>query len=176
MTSLPCALVRRGGPLKGKDERGTLARQDAGSIRAVVLAAMGDRARGTSSLNRARGEKGGQDGDGPPSRARRTCSDEGLVFALPFGTRAVFVLVAIAAGVLGAIFPARRASRLNVLEALRTSESIGPRGRERKLHMSRSLLDFPDPTTSPAGRFSPAGRIAAAGTLVLGQRPASYGP
>jgi uncharacterized protein YacL len=45
-------------------------------------------------------------------------SDEGLVFALPFGTLAVFVLVAIAAGVLGAIFPARRVSRLNVLEAL----------------------------------------------------------
>jgi putative ABC transport system permease protein len=45
-------------------------------------------------------------------------SDEGLVFALPFGTLAVFVLVAIAAGMLAAIFPARRASRLNVLEAL----------------------------------------------------------
>jgi putative ABC transport system permease protein len=45
-------------------------------------------------------------------------SDEGLVFALPFGSLAVFVLVAIAAGMLAAIFPARRASRLNVLEAL----------------------------------------------------------
>ena len=45
-------------------------------------------------------------------------SDEGLVFALPFGSLAVFVLAAVAAGVLAAILPARRASRLNVLEAL----------------------------------------------------------
>jgi putative ABC transport system permease protein len=45
-------------------------------------------------------------------------SDEGIVFALPLGSLAVFVLVAIAAGILAAILPARRASRLNVLEAL----------------------------------------------------------
>ena len=45
-------------------------------------------------------------------------SDEGIVFALPYGSLALFVLAAIAAGVLAAILPARRASRLNVLEAL----------------------------------------------------------
>ena len=46
-------------------------------------------------------------------------SDEGIVFAVPYGTLAVFVVVAIGAGMLAAILPARRASRLNILEALR---------------------------------------------------------
>jgi putative ABC transport system permease protein len=45
-------------------------------------------------------------------------SDYGVVFALPFGSLAIFVVVAILAGMLSAILPARRASRLNVLEAL----------------------------------------------------------
>ena len=43
---------------------------------------------------------------------------EGVVFALPAPTLVVFLLVAVAAGVLAAILPARRAARLNVLEAL----------------------------------------------------------
>jgi len=41
-----------------------------------------------------------------------------IVFSWPVGTLIVFVLVAIAAGLLAAILPARRAARLNVLEAL----------------------------------------------------------
>jgi len=45
-------------------------------------------------------------------------SDYGVVFAVPYGTLAVFVGVAILAGMLAAILPARRASKLNVLEAL----------------------------------------------------------
>jgi putative ABC transport system permease protein len=45
-------------------------------------------------------------------------SKYGVVFAVPYRTLAVFVLVAIVAGMLAAILPARRASRLNVLEAL----------------------------------------------------------
>jgi putative ABC transport system permease protein len=45
-------------------------------------------------------------------------SQYGIVFAVPVGTLAVFVGVAILAGMLAAILPARRASRLNVLEAL----------------------------------------------------------
>jgi putative ABC transport system permease protein len=45
-------------------------------------------------------------------------SDQGIVFAVPYLTLVVFVAVAIGAGVLAAILPARRASRLNVLEAL----------------------------------------------------------
>jgi putative ABC transport system permease protein len=45
-------------------------------------------------------------------------SDEGIVFAVPFLSLVVFVIVAIAAGMLAAIFPARRASKLNVLKAL----------------------------------------------------------
>src|SRR4051794_5286099 len=45
-------------------------------------------------------------------------SKYGVVFAVPFGTLAVFVVVAIFAGMLAAILPARRASRLNVLAAL----------------------------------------------------------
>jgi putative ABC transport system permease protein len=45
-------------------------------------------------------------------------SNYGLVFALPYKSLAAFVLVAILAGMLAAILPARRASRLSVLEAL----------------------------------------------------------
>jgi putative ABC transport system permease protein len=45
-------------------------------------------------------------------------SKYGIVFAVPYGTLVVFVAIAILAGVLAAILPARRASRLNVLEAL----------------------------------------------------------
>ena len=48
----------------------------------------------------------------------QTLSDQGIVFAIPWVTLVVFVVIAIAAGVLAAVFPARRASRLNVLEAL----------------------------------------------------------
>jgi putative ABC transport system permease protein len=43
---------------------------------------------------------------------------EGLEFSIPAGTLAAFLVVAIAAGMLAAILPARRASRLNVLQAL----------------------------------------------------------
>ena len=45
-------------------------------------------------------------------------SSEGIVFAVPWLTLVVFVIAAIAVGILAAIFPARRAARLNVLEAL----------------------------------------------------------
>jgi putative ABC transport system permease protein len=44
--------------------------------------------------------------------------DEGVRFSVPTGTLAVFAVIAIVAGICAAIFPARRASRLNVLEAL----------------------------------------------------------
>ncbi len=45
-------------------------------------------------------------------------SQYGVGFSLPVGTLAVFAAVAILAGVLAAVLPARRASRLNVLKAL----------------------------------------------------------
>jgi putative ABC transport system permease protein len=45
-------------------------------------------------------------------------SDEGLSFSVPVVSLIVFVIVAIIAGMLAAIFPARRAARLNVLQAL----------------------------------------------------------
>jgi putative ABC transport system permease protein len=45
-------------------------------------------------------------------------SKNGVVFALPYKSLAAFIVVAILAGGLAAILPARRASRLNVLEAL----------------------------------------------------------
>jgi putative ABC transport system permease protein len=48
----------------------------------------------------------------------RSIPDVDVSFGLPVGTLAVFALVAIVAGVLAAILPARRASRLNVLSAL----------------------------------------------------------
>ena len=45
-------------------------------------------------------------------------SDIGVAFAIPGAALALLVVAATLAGVLAAIFPARRASRLNVLEAL----------------------------------------------------------
>jgi putative ABC transport system permease protein len=45
-------------------------------------------------------------------------SDEGIVFAVPWLTIVFFVIATIIAGILAAVLPARRASRLNVLEAL----------------------------------------------------------
>ena len=41
-----------------------------------------------------------------------------FTLAIPWGTLVVFVIAAIIAGLLAAIFPARRAARLNVLAAL----------------------------------------------------------
>jgi putative ABC transport system permease protein len=43
---------------------------------------------------------------------------EGLAFALPGGQIAVFMLLAVVAGILAAILPARRAAGLDVLRAL----------------------------------------------------------
>ncbi|HWT22664.1 MAG TPA: FtsX-like permease family protein [Solirubrobacteraceae bacterium] len=45
-------------------------------------------------------------------------ADEGLSFAIPAGSLAGFTVVAILAGVLAAVLPARRAARTNVLAAL----------------------------------------------------------
>ncbi len=44
--------------------------------------------------------------------------DEGFLLSIPFASLIVFAILAVLAGVLAAIPPARRASRLNVLEAL----------------------------------------------------------
>jgi ABC-type antimicrobial peptide transport system permease subunit len=41
-----------------------------------------------------------------------------IVLALPIGQLIVFAFAAIIVGIIAAIFPARRASRLNVLQAL----------------------------------------------------------
>jgi putative ABC transport system permease protein len=48
----------------------------------------------------------------------QSLSEFGVSFSLPVGTLIVFTVVAILAGILAAIAPARRAARLNVLEAL----------------------------------------------------------
>jgi putative ABC transport system permease protein len=45
-------------------------------------------------------------------------SDEGLAFAIPAGSLVAFAIVAIVAGVLAAVLPARRAARTNVLVVL----------------------------------------------------------
>src|SRR5262249_1103742 len=45
-------------------------------------------------------------------------SDEGIVFAVPYVSIVYFVIAAIIIGLLAAIWPARRAAKLNVLEAL----------------------------------------------------------
>jgi putative ABC transport system permease protein len=41
-----------------------------------------------------------------------------IVFSLPWGQVIVFAVAAVVVGLVAAIFPARRAARLNVLEAL----------------------------------------------------------
>ena len=48
----------------------------------------------------------------------RGLEDQGIRFTLPVGTLVVFLVLAIVAGVLAAVLPARRAARLNPLEAL----------------------------------------------------------
>ncbi len=48
----------------------------------------------------------------------RPLADEGFVLSIPVGTLILLFVLAIVAGVLAAIGPARRASRLDVLEAL----------------------------------------------------------
>jgi putative ABC transport system permease protein len=48
----------------------------------------------------------------------RVLEDEGIRFALPVASLALFVLAAIVVGILAAVVPARRAARLNVLRAL----------------------------------------------------------
>jgi putative ABC transport system permease protein len=48
----------------------------------------------------------------------QSLSKYGVSFSVPVGTLAIFTVVAIIAGMLAAIAPARRAARLNVLEAL----------------------------------------------------------
>jgi putative ABC transport system permease protein len=48
----------------------------------------------------------------------KAMSENDLVFAVPLPTLAAFTLVAVVAGIGAAILPARRASRLNVLDAL----------------------------------------------------------
>jgi putative ABC transport system permease protein len=48
----------------------------------------------------------------------RALSDYGVPMVLPLGTLIGFTLVAVLAGIGAAIMPARRASRLNVLDAL----------------------------------------------------------
>jgi putative ABC transport system permease protein len=48
----------------------------------------------------------------------KALSGQGVSFAVPGGQLVIFLVVAVVAGLLAAIFPARRASRLKVLESL----------------------------------------------------------
>jgi len=57
-------------------------------------------------------------GVGLGALAVHSLSDFGVGFSLPVGTLAAFTVVAVMAGLIAALLPARRASRLNVLEAL----------------------------------------------------------
>ena len=57
-------------------------------------------------------------GVGLAALVTQSLSQFGVSFSLPVGTLVVFTVVAIFAGVLAAIAPARRAARLNVLDAL----------------------------------------------------------
>jgi putative ABC transport system permease protein len=61
----------------------------------------------------------------------RALADEGFVFAVPYASLLAFILVAIGLGLLAAILPARRASRLNVLHALQYGSA--PIQKERDL-------------------------------------------
>ncbi|NUT54957.1 MAG: ABC transporter permease [Thermoleophilia bacterium] len=57
-------------------------------------------------------------GVGLAALVTQSLSKYGVSFSLPIGTLVVFTVVAILAGMLAAIAPARRAARLNVLDAL----------------------------------------------------------
>ncbi len=57
-------------------------------------------------------------GVGLAALVTQSLAEYGVSFSLPVGTLVVFTVVAILAGILAAIAPARRASRLNVLNAL----------------------------------------------------------
>ena len=57
-------------------------------------------------------------GVGLAALVTQSLSEFGVSFSLPVGTLAVFTVIAVVAGMLAAIAPARRAARLNVLEAL----------------------------------------------------------
>ena len=57
-------------------------------------------------------------GVGLAALVTQSLSEYGVSFSLPTGTLIVFTVVAVIAGVLAAIAPARRAARLNVLNAL----------------------------------------------------------
>jgi putative ABC transport system permease protein len=57
-------------------------------------------------------------GVGVAALATHALSDEGVTFTLPVGSLIAFTIVALVAGVVAAVVPARRAARLNVLEAL----------------------------------------------------------
>jgi putative ABC transport system permease protein len=48
----------------------------------------------------------------------RALSSQGVVFAVPWGQVVIFVIAAIVVGILAAIFPARRAARIDVLRAI----------------------------------------------------------
>jgi putative ABC transport system permease protein len=45
-------------------------------------------------------------------------ADQGFTFSVPFGQLGIFLVVAMIVGVLAAVLPARRASRVNILEAI----------------------------------------------------------
>jgi putative ABC transport system permease protein len=49
----------------------------------------------------------------------RALQSQGIVFSVPVTTLVVLLIVAGIAGVVAAILPARRAARLNILDALR---------------------------------------------------------
>ena len=57
-------------------------------------------------------------GVGLAAAVTRSLAEYDIAFSVPAGTLAVFVGVAVVAGVVAAIMPARRASRLDVLDAL----------------------------------------------------------
>jgi putative ABC transport system permease protein len=57
-------------------------------------------------------------GIGLAALAIRAMSGYGIEFSLPTGTLVAFTAVAVLAGLLAALLPARRASRLDVLNAL----------------------------------------------------------
>jgi putative ABC transport system permease protein len=52
------------------------------------------------------------------ARGAGALSDEGVAFAVAWGPLVAFTIVAALAGIVASITPARRAARLNVLEAL----------------------------------------------------------
>ena len=107
----------------------------------------------------------------------RALADQHLnVFSIPVGQLVTFVVAAAVVGVLAALYPALRASRLNVLEAIATGQAdarVWPgHGHSGPMSSEEAAAGRPTPPTGGRGGGAPlARRPGVAGAVALGRRP-----